>query len=110
MRSVFCVVWVDFTWRNGCQIAESIDAPERAKNVKDLSFNEFPTDSVLGVHWNVEMDTVGFQIKAQNYKPTRRNILSVISSVFGTICLTSKSDPTRSVLQGPRLGSRTVRD
>jgi len=44
---------------------------ERAKNVKDSSFKEFPADPVLGVNWNVEMDTLGFQIYVQTCRPTR---------------------------------------
>jgi len=44
-------------------VLELVEEPQRAKNVKDLSFDKFPSDRALGVHCDVETDSFGFQIK-----------------------------------------------
>ena len=69
---------------NKKSVLESVKEPERAKNVRDLSFGKFPSDRALGVHWDVETDSFGFQISALTCKPT---ILSLVSSVYDPLGL-----------------------
>ncbi|XP_077865856.1 uncharacterized protein LOC144352901, partial [Saccoglossus kowalevskii] len=74
---------------NSHAVLESVPNEARAKNVKqlDLSRDHLPTQRALGVHWKVEPDALGFQINIQDKPPTRRGILSVVSSVFDPIGL-----------------------
>ena len=43
----------------------------------------------IGVSWNIDTDCLSFQITEQNCKPTRRGILSTLSSVFDPLGLVS---------------------
>ena len=48
----------------------------------DLSKDEMPAQRALGMQWCVETDTFTFNIGIKPRQPTRRGILSVVSSVF----------------------------
>ncbi|XP_014673951.1 PREDICTED: uncharacterized protein LOC106814170 [Priapulus caudatus] len=69
---------------NSREVMNSIPASERAKEVKDLDLNQdiLPIDRALGVQWCVETDAFRFKIAVKNQPPTRRGILSMVSSVF----------------------------
>ena len=67
---------------NSRSVLQSIDEQERAKIVKDLSCDAFPMQRTLGVCWDVDTDCFGFQITEQTCQPTRRKILSTVSSVY----------------------------
>ena len=41
-----------------------------------------PRERALGVSWDIESDALGFKIKVPAKNPTRRNILSIVSSVY----------------------------
>ena len=53
----------------------------------DLSKDDLPIERALGVKWCVEMDTFGFKVDVKLKPPTRRGILSVISSVYDPLGL-----------------------
>jgi hypothetical protein len=72
---------------NSRTVLESNDELERTKSVKDLSFNEFPSEGDLGVHWDVETDSLGFRINTLACKPTRRGIIYLVSSVYDPLGL-----------------------
>lgn len=55
---------------------------ERAGSVKDLCFDEPSIERALGVLWNIGRDEFGFKIKVKDKPPTRRGILSIVSSVY----------------------------
>ena len=42
---------------------------------KDLCFDTLPVERALGVCWNVENDTFGFNVAVRDSLPTRRNLL-----------------------------------
>ena len=75
---------------NSKVVLAAVPEDDRAKVVRDLQFNN---DSVvqrtLGVQWNVQKDQLQFDIAEVNSKATRRNILSVMSSIYDPFGITS---------------------
>ena len=69
---------------NSRAVLDSIPQQERSKETKaiDLDYGSLPIERALGVEWCVESDSLGFHILVNNKPPTRRGILSVVSSVF----------------------------
>ena len=69
---------------NRKEISLSIPEEKRRKKVKDqdLSSGEIPQERALGIIWQVEEDTLGFQLQLPNKTLTRRDLLSVLSSVY----------------------------
>ena len=65
-------------------VLESVCESERAKGVKDvdLSHEDLPVQTVLGVQWNVEKDTFSFKVSLNEKPMTRRGILSTVASVY----------------------------
>lgn len=61
-----------------------IPKKEKAKEVKDLDLDHdsLPLERALGVHCCVQSDHFKFRIVIQDKCPTRRNILSMLSSVY----------------------------
>ena len=67
---------------NSRKVIESIPESERAKSVKDLDFDQTLIERALGVRWHVASDTFRFSIVVKDRPPTRRGILSIVSSVY----------------------------
>ena len=67
---------------NSRRVAESIPECERAKSMKYLDFDGTLVERALGLSWCVQSDTFGFKVKVKDKPPTRRGILSLVSSVF----------------------------
>ena len=67
---------------NSHAVLQSIPADERATGFADLDLDTFPTERALGVSWDVENDLLCFTVHPKSATPTRRNILSILSSVF----------------------------
>lgn len=64
---------------------------DRATEMKelDLDKDQLPTERALGLLWSVENDTFKFNISIPERAPTRRNILSMVSSIYdplGFLC------------------------
>lgn len=59
-----------------------IPESERAPSVKRLTIDELPTERTLGVEWNIEDDAFQFTPQIKEKKPTKRGILSSISSLY----------------------------
>ena len=66
------------------EVIQSIPESERAKEVKelDLSKENLPAERALGVTWHVESDSFGFKTTPKEYAPTRRGLMSLVSSVY----------------------------
>ncbi|KAL4217997.1 hypothetical protein ACF0H5_022735 [Mactra antiquata] len=83
---------------NSRSVIETIPPSERAEDVKNLNLTceSLPVERALGILWNIEQDMFQFHAKQslpseseqENNKilcdmnPTRRNILSVVASIF----------------------------
>lgn len=50
--------------------------------MKDLDFERMPIERALGLNWDVQSDTLQFRVKVKEKPPTRRGILSLVSSVY----------------------------
>ena len=66
---------------------ESIPPNERASGIKNLDMRKdnLPVERALGVEWCVESDTFQLRVILQNKPPTRRGILSIVSSIYDPI-------------------------
>ncbi|XP_071944378.1 uncharacterized protein [Antedon mediterranea] len=87
---------------NSRAVLESIPINEQAPEFKtlDLDNAELPSERALGVCWSAETDKLGFDIKLPDKPPTRRGLLSVISSVFDPLGLVSPFVlPAKLILQ-----------
>ena len=67
---------------NKHKVVESVPKSDRAASVRDLDFDHTLVERALGVQWHVTSDTYGFKIARKDKPPTRRGILSVISSIY----------------------------
>lgn len=69
---------------NSRKTLAAIPVKDRAKEVKDLDLDQctLPLERALGVQWSVQSDCFKFKITIQDKPPTRRNILSVVSSIY----------------------------
>ena len=69
---------------NSRDVLASIPDSEKAPAVKDIDLDRegIPAERALGVQWNPETDTLGFSVRVSDKPPTRRGILSIISSVY----------------------------
>ena len=67
---------------NKRKVVESVPESDHAASVRDLDFDRTLTERALGVRWHVTSDTFGFKIATKDKPPTRRGILSVISSIY----------------------------
>ena len=81
-------------YSNNKRIMESITASERAKDVVNLEIERLPTQSALGLKWNINDDKFVWDVveKFQNLvreKPlTKRGVLSVVYCLFDPLgCL-----------------------
>ena len=69
---------------NSETLLESLPASECAEknNVLNLNLDEYPTERVLGILWNIKKDCFQFRINLVSKPDTKRGILSMASSIF----------------------------
>ena len=69
---------------NSRAVLDSVPPDQRSKGAKDLDLDHdrLPIERALGVEWCVESDVFGFRIVVDEKPPTRRGILSTVSSVY----------------------------
>ena len=67
---------------NDRNLIASVPMTERAPSVVNLDLDDLPTERTLGVQWDMETDSFSFRILDQEKAPTRRGILSVVSSMY----------------------------
>ncbi|XP_003724582.2 uncharacterized protein LOC100890015 [Strongylocentrotus purpuratus] len=65
-------------------VLHAIPKDERASSVQQLNFekDKLPQERALGILWNAETDSFGYSIKIKDRPPTKRGMLSIISSVY----------------------------
>ena len=83
-------------------ILESVPVEKRSKEARDLDLghDHLPIERALGVQWCVESDVFEFHIVVSNKPPTRRGILSLISSVYDPLGFAAPFTlPAKKILQ-----------
>lgn len=73
---------------NGRGVIQSVPAEEGAKAL-DLIKDYLPDGRVLYVKWCIESDQFAFRIACQGVTPSRRRLLSIVSSIFDRLSLVS---------------------
>ncbi|KAJ8412275.1 hypothetical protein AAFF_G00145420 [Aldrovandia affinis] len=73
------------------EVLASIPEEHKGKLVKemDLDKEQPPIERELGIHWDIESDMFIFRVTIKSRPPTRRGILSTVSSIydpFGFLC------------------------
>ena len=66
---------------NSKEVLEAVPACDRRKSVVECNFNNqfLPTETTLGVLWNIEEDVSTFKVNMKEKPKTRRGILSTLS-------------------------------
>ena len=72
---------------NSAVVIESIPESERAGGVKDLNFSQPTIQRALGTHWDVVTDEITFKVTIKEKPPTRRGLLSIVSSIYDPLGL-----------------------
>ena len=67
---------------NSAKVIESVPEGERAGIVKDLSSLRPIIQRAFGNHWDVAADKFTFKVNTKEKPPTRRGLLSIISSIY----------------------------
>ena len=68
---------------NDCRVIENIPETERAASVKAIEgCTDMPVEKALGVGWDIQRDHFTFTIKQRKPAHTRRQLLSIIASLF----------------------------
>jgi len=69
---------------NDRTVLRSIPDNDRTQGVRNLDLNteHLPTEHALGVKWDVESDSLGYEIVVKDRPLTRRGILSIVSSIY----------------------------
>ncbi len=72
---------------NSKQVIENIAPSDRASGIRNLDPNKdcMPIERALGVEWCIESDSFQLRVSLQNKSPTRRGILSTISTIYDPI-------------------------
>lgn len=87
---------------NSRAVLESVPTEKRSKEAKnfDLGHDRLPVERALGIQWCVESDVFEFRIVVNGKPPTRRGILSVISSVYDPLGFAAPFTlPAKKILQ-----------
>ena len=87
---------------NSNEVIRSIPEEEHAKEmlVKDLSHGDVPMTKTLGVQWYINTDQFGFNIQLKDKLPTRRGILSTISTIYDPLGFLAPAVlPAKKILQ-----------
>ncbi|XP_078380261.1 uncharacterized protein LOC144663221 [Oculina patagonica] len=65
------------------EVLSQIPPEEKASPSVDVNFDELPIERTLGLKWNTETDCFRFSVcSSQMYEPTKRGVLSRVSTVF----------------------------
>lgn len=89
---------------NSRALLETIPVEERSKETRTLDLNRdmLPIEHALGMQWCVELDVFEFRIVLTNKPPTRRGILSTVSSVYDPLGFAAPFIlPAKKILQDP---------
>ena len=74
---------------NSRDVLSVIPEEQRARPNLDLDLDNLPVERTLGVQWDVDKDVFLFTVREPNQPPTKRGILSAVSSLYdpmGFVC------------------------
>ncbi|XP_064106705.1 uncharacterized protein LOC135215687 isoform X1 [Macrobrachium nipponense] len=76
---------------NNAEVLKAMYPDEVAQSVKnlDLTKDKFPVERTLGMEWCTETDTFNFNVKPIQRSSTRKNVLSIVSSIFDPLGMIS---------------------
>ncbi|XP_068243793.1 uncharacterized protein [Palaemon carinicauda] len=76
---------------NNAEVLKAMCPDEVAQSVKnlDLTNDKLPVERTLGMEWCTETDTFNFNVKLIQRPSTRRNVLSIVSSIFDPLGMIS---------------------
>ena len=96
-RGIFRLTkWVS----NDRNVIATVPVTERAPSVVNLDLEDLPVERTLGVQWDMETDVFNFRIMDEGKAPTRRGILSVVSSMYDPLGFVAPVIlPAKSLLQ-----------
>lgn len=81
-RGGFCLTkWIS----NDRNVIATVPVTERVPSVVNLDLEDLPAERTLGVQWAMETDDFNFHIMDGGKAPTRRGILSVVSSMYNLL-------------------------
>ena len=72
-------------WNSNCrEVLSAFPVEERAPHIKDLDLksDSLPLDRALGIHWDVERDTINFVFGKGEQPRNRKGVLSSIATVY----------------------------
>ena len=85
---------------NDRNVIATVPVTERAPSVVSLDLENLPVERTLGVQWAMETDDFNFRIMDGGKAPTRRGILSVVSSMYDPLGFVAPIIlPAKSLLQ-----------
>ena len=67
---------------NSREVLQSISPELRANPLLDLDLDQLPLERALGVYWDAQSDTFKFKASQSGKPPTKRGVLSIVSSLF----------------------------
>ena len=67
---------------NSRKLLATLPESEGANPALNLDLDQLPVGSALGLHWDADSDTFLFKVVPTNKPPTKRGILSTVSSLF----------------------------
>ncbi|XP_068741884.1 uncharacterized protein [Montipora capricornis] len=67
---------------NSREVLQSISPELRANPSLDLDLDQLPLERALGVFWDAQSDTFKFKASQSGKPPTKRGVLSIVSSLF----------------------------
>ena len=77
---------------NSREVIAQIPKGERAPDVQDIDIGEeLPTGRALGVRWNINKDSFTFHVQRLPEATTRRQLLSVVASLYDPLGLVAPS-------------------
>ncbi|XP_076853974.1 uncharacterized protein LOC143509288 [Brachyhypopomus gauderio] len=87
---------------NSSEVLASIPDAQRSKTTRGLDLDQKANavETALGLHWCIDADVLTFRLALEERPPTRRGILSVVSSVFDPLgFLAPLTLPVKRMLQ-----------
>ena len=68
---------------NSREVSDHLEIDQKANTIKHFDVkDQLPTEKALGVTWHIETDSINCNVSVPTKPTTRRNLLSITSSIF----------------------------